>query len=94
MISASAKPCSTSPSSKRRWLAVFEVPSERVSLGTKRAAISVVRMCSCTCGAPSAIASWTLSTGSSGSYTTSISASASSAMCGSVAQMAATACPA
>ena len=46
---------------------MFEAPSERLALGTKRAAISVVRMCSCTCGAPSAIDSWTLITGSSGS---------------------------
>ena len=65
--------------------------SPRPSPGTKRATISTVRIPSCSSGAPSAMASWTFSTGGSGSYSTSISSSASSAMCGSVAQTAATA---
>ena len=69
-------------------------PSARSSLGTKRAAISVVRRVSWTSGAPSAMASCTLSTGGSGSYSTSIRSSASSATCGSTAQTAATAWPA
>ena len=54
---------------------------------------SSVYRSSCSSGAFGSIASRTSSTGGSGSYSTSIRPSASSAMCGSVAQTAATAWP-
>src|SRR5260370_20867988 len=50
---------------------------------------SLVRRSGCRIGAPGAIASCTLSTGGRTSYSTSISPSASSAMCGEVAATAA-----
>ena len=91
--SASAKPWSGSPFSSGMWLTTFEGVSLIGEPGIPRPSIVTVRISSWRIGAPSAIASSTSRTGGSGSYSTSISSIASSAMWGSVAQTAATACP-
>ena len=63
------------------------------STGSKRPGIEPALSLSIRIGAEGAVASPIVSSGGSGSYCTSISATASSARCGSVAQSAATGWP-
>ena len=86
ITSALAKPASMSPILCWKWSAMLELTP--VSLPNSWVVRSSIRM-----GAPSAIASGAVSTAGRTSYSTSISSTASSAMCGLTAATAAIACP-